>query len=219
MDLFARPENKSPVHVPDGGGVKCCVFDTNIWIRAHGAKNAIGALPDILARAIRAGFIVSPPAVIGELKNPDEVKEPEHVREWVMKHSEWLESPLREEGFDAKVEEEVVRLKNTYRKLAVPDNDTDYYVVAWGKILGIPVITDEKRQGTAHRDNYYIRKIPDVCEKEGIVWYPFLEFAREQGWISESQFMSLRDALPLAGGRGSGEKRGRAKGKPAPKLV
>ncbi|MGI9337565.1 MAG: DUF4411 family protein [Gammaproteobacteria bacterium] len=195
-----------------------CVFDTNIWIYAYEGKYAIDMLLDILARAIRAGIIVSPSGVIDELKNSDEVKEPEHVREWVIQHREWLEAPLREDGFDAKIEREVERLSNTYRKLAVPDNDADYYVVAWGKVLGIPVITGEKGQGTAQRDNYYIRKIPDVCEKEKMDCYSFLEFAWKQGWISESQFLLLGDASPVADKRRDKKKKARPQQKPASKL-
>lgn len=166
------------------------VFDTNIWLGAWDENYARNVFPDVwgkLSAAVRNGLIVSPPAV------NDEVLYPDDLREWISEHREWLESPMIETpNFPQAVADEVGDLRNKYPKLAGVRKDADYQVVAWGKILNIPVVTGESRGVKASKQpkEANTKKIPAACRKENVKLKLFITFMQEQGW----RFIADKDA-------------------------
>jgi hypothetical protein len=73
---------------------------------------------------------------------------------------------------------EVISENNGNRKNTVSLNDIS--IIALAKTLGLPVISSEKKLATG-QDSKKRQKIPDVCDKEGVVHISFNEFLRAEG--------------------------------------
>ena len=146
------------------------IFDTNVWIAARNEVYAPRVFPCVWARieeSVQNSVIVSPKEVIGEAtKHDDEVKK------WISAWRRNLTAPLLASDLAQEVENSVPELRSRYPALS--HKPADYYVVAWGKALGWPIVTLESPASS--------KKIPAVCRGEGVNCFSPLEFMQQQGW-------------------------------------
>ena len=158
-----------------------CVFDTSGWIFADREQYPPAVFPCVWKRLesdAAKGVIASPREVVDEIEagyGP--------LTEWVSDRKRALMSPLLESGGQEPAERESARLQETYTNLA-EENDADYHVIAWAKVLGCAIVTMEK-----YRDNQNtpdkMTSIPNVCESEKVKCLSLVAFMREQGWRFE----------------------------------
>jgi Domain of unknown function (DUF4411) len=73
---------------------------------------------------------------------------------------------------------DVISEYNGNRKNTVCLNDLS--IIALAKTLGLPVISSEKKLQTT-QDSKKRQKIPDICDREGVMHMSFNEFLRNEG--------------------------------------
>jgi hypothetical protein len=114
---------------------------------------------------------------------------PGPIGECIQQNQASLQMEIEEEHWDwqtylAHVErmrqtyEAVISENNGNRKGTVGFNDVS--IIALAKTLGLPVVSSEKRLA-ATQDRTKRKKIPDVCDLEGVLHLNFNEFLRKEG--------------------------------------
>jgi uncharacterized protein DUF4411 len=73
---------------------------------------------------------------------------------------------------------EVISENNGNRKNTIGFNDLS--IIALAKTLGLPVVSSEKKLH-AEQDSNKRQKIPDICDKEGVVHMSFNDLLRKEG--------------------------------------
>jgi len=100
-----------------------------------------------------------------------------------------LQFEIEDEKWDWKTYlEHVERMRKTYADIISENNGnrkhtvglSDISIIALAKTLGLPVISSEKKLASA-QDSKKRQKIPDICDKEGVLHMSFNEFLRAEG--------------------------------------
>jgi hypothetical protein len=73
---------------------------------------------------------------------------------------------------------DVISENNGNRKNTVGYNDLS--IIALAKTLGLPVISSEKKLATT-QDSTKRQKIPDICDREGVLHMNFNDLLRKEG--------------------------------------
>lgn len=156
------------------------IFDTSGWIFADREQYPPAVFPCIWKRLesdVAKGVIASPRAVVDEIEVGYDL-----LKEWGSTRKQALVSPLLESGKLEAAETEAGLLKATYKKLS--KKDADYYVIAWAKVLGCPVVTNEEyKEGQTNPAQ--MTRIPNVCKDAEVECLSFLEFMQRQNWRFE----------------------------------
>lgn len=141
------------------------IFDTNCWINARHECYGREVFPDVWANLenyLKKGIIWSPDEVLAELK----VGTDDLYKLLKMMQKTHLETD--------DIQDRVALLTPKYPKLAKKKGSADLYVVAWGKKLGVTVVTQENPKS--------ISKIPAVCNKEKLECYSLHRMMQEEDW-------------------------------------
>ena len=123
-----------------------------------------------MADAAEEGIIASPRQVVDEITIKDDA-----LNKWMAPHQKTLTGILRASDQEPETENLVARLKNDYPKLETRTG-ADYYVVAWAKLLRIPLVATETPRATAHN------KLAGVCRTEEVTYQSPLQFMQTQKW-------------------------------------
>lgn len=148
------------------------VIDTSsilLWYVETYTPDIFPKLPERIDDLIRAGRLIAPEAVRGEIRPGDD------VHKWAKAQSTLFEQE------DQDVQVEVRRLMKTYRNPTKPQkgiNGADPFVIAMAKVRGSKwaVVSDE------HPGSEENPKIPFVCRKEKIHCVTFQEMMRLEKW-------------------------------------
>ena len=150
------------------------IVDASAWVAMRNELYSPEVFPGVwrrLERAVVAGVVASPRQVLDEIADQDDA-----LSRWMRPHRQTLERPLLAHNAGAGVENEVVRLRNDYPKLATRTG-ADYYVIAWAKTLGVPLVGTENPTATSRR------KMAGVCREERMEFQSPLQFMRARGWV------------------------------------
>ena len=150
------------------------IFDSSAWVGAWNELYSPRVFPRVWPRfktAVESGEIGSPRRVIDEIAAKDD-----ELKQWMKPHRKALEGALLAHNRQAEVEAEVARLRNDYPKLRTR-NGADYYVIAWAKALGIPLVGTENPRATESR-----KAMAGVCRREEVAYQSPLQFMLAKGW-------------------------------------
>ena len=173
------------------------VWDASAWMGVW-KEECFPRSPAFLSRleaAVQKGVIVSPPEVVGEVRNRE--RKQDDLGKWVEMRRKLLVEPLQEDDSRADefartadisssvlernqdaVEQVVAGLRNDYTAVKT-NSGADYYVVAWGIVFsGVSVVSSEKQPPHATKP----RSIPGMCQAEGIRHYSLREFVAHMKW-------------------------------------
>lgn len=149
------------------------VFDASAWVGAWRELYAPDVFPRLwqqMADAIARGIIASPRQTMDEIAAKDD-----ELKAWMAPHRKALAEPLGAHDKEAEAEAMVAQLCNTYPNLATRSG-ADYYVIAWAKLLGTPLVATENPRATAHH------KMAGICRTEKLAYLFPLQFMQSQKW-------------------------------------
>lgn len=123
-----------------------------------------------MADATKEGIIASPRQVVDEIAAKDD-----ELNEWMAPHKKVLTGILRASDRELEAENLVARLRNDYPNLGTRTG-ADYYVIAWAKLLSIPLVATENPRAIASN------KLAGVCRNEEVEYLSPLQFMQRQKW-------------------------------------
>ena len=149
------------------------IFDSSAWIGAWSELYAPDVFPSVwtrMADAAEEGVIASPQKVVDEIAAKDDA-----LNKWMAPHQKTLTGILRASDREPEAENLVAELVNKHDRL-VTRTGADYYVVAWAKLLRIPLVATENPGATSPK------KLAGVCRNEEVEYLSPLQFMQRQKW-------------------------------------
>ena len=153
------------------------IFDTSSWIdiwRKYRDKFPdISWLERLIAQDVASGIIKSPPKVRDEL----EKREDDMAYQWVKSKEEIFSiSGIDQTKIQKLVEEYYAFSQAVKIEREKGLSETDANVIAYAKIMGYTVITEERSKGKKRKGN-----IVYVCQEKGIRCGNFLVYLQDKG--------------------------------------